>query len=192
MKLVWVNSSMLVQMHPHCIFGLNEHHFSESMWNENTNIENFSRWISKLWMEKALMFSHSSAPSCKVYVSKWYHLQVLPACGLPAPAQIFLWLLTAVWARRRILQENQFPPAGFLGGTCSVDTLCKQWSEEKFLLILSVLQEKLMPVICSVPSSMMWFCAFLHKSSHPSSTRRSAEATGMGMVPAGRLWLWPC
>lgn len=72
-----------------------------------------------------------------------------------APAQVVLWLLASMWAGRGCSRRDQFPPAGFLEGPCSVDTLCKQSSEEKFLLILPVLQGKLMPVISSALSSMM-------------------------------------
>lgn len=83
-------------------------------------------------------------------------------------------------------RRDQFPPAGFLEGACSVDTLCKQSSEEKFLLLLPVLQGILVPAICSVLSSMMH-----SKPSHPSSSSGSAEATGVGMVPAGGLRFGP-
>lgn len=52
-------------------------------------------------------------------------------------------------------------------------------SEEKFLLILPLLQGK---VMCTVVSSMMHT-----KTSCPSSDGRSAGATRAGVVPAGGL-----
>lgn len=70
-------------------------------------------------------------------------------------------------------RRDQFLPAGFLGDTCSVNTLCKQSREEKNLLILPVLQGKLRLAICSVLSFMMH-----SKISHPSSSRRSGNGDG--------------
>lgn len=147
-------------MHSYCIFGLNEYHFSESMWNENTNIENFSIWISKLLMEKALMFSHCSAVSCKVCVSNCSIYRSFLHTNSQPQHKLSFWLLAAVWVRCRMLQERSISTS-LIPGKHLLSGHIVHSSEEKFLLVLPVLQGKLIPVICSEQITGINF-SFLH------------------------------